>query len=132
MRLRGFSQQALAAAVTAAGVQVSQKAVSNWIKGATPRSDAAQALARVFGIDVDVVTDDSFSLPEETLTADYAGYKVTPALMAKVRSNALHESPGGYIVAPPKAKITELLLRVRSMQKEIQQLHDDLENILSP
>jgi transcriptional regulator with XRE-family HTH domain len=60
LRLRnGMSQAGLAELVGA-----SQRAVSDWEKHTTPRAAHLVKLAELFGVSVDVLTDDAAGLPD--------------------------------------------------------------------
>lgn len=63
---RGWSQKDLAREIT----KVSGSAVSGWERGAIPAMDAAFRLARLFGLSLDDLADDTKDLPTERLPAE--------------------------------------------------------------
>ena len=65
---------------------IAQTTVGRWLAGKSiPYDRTAQRLADYFGIDDSVLLNDEFELPENSLVADFRGYKVTPELTKKIR-----------------------------------------------
>jgi len=78
---RNLTQEELGRALN-----IAQTTVGRWLAGKSlPYDRTAKRLADYFGIDDMVLLNDEFALPENSLVADYHGYKVTPELTKKMR-----------------------------------------------
>jgi transcriptional regulator with XRE-family HTH domain len=78
---RNLTQEELGKALN-----IAQTTVGRWLAGKSlPYDRTATRLADYFGIDDMVLLNDEFELPENSLVADYRGYKVTPELTKKMR-----------------------------------------------
>lgn len=78
---RNLTQEELGKAL-----DIAQTTVGRWLAGKSlPYDRTAKRLADYFGIDDMVLLNNEFDLPENSLVANYHGYKVSPELTEKMR-----------------------------------------------
>lgn len=135
---RGWSQRALARELNARGVTVSQRAVSGWEEGAEPRPEMVAALASLFGVSTELLTDEKQHLPlptdSEIIAASDTPVDTETAQRLSERIGGVAERIRAFAESHPKAETVAQVIVIEELESLLghaQGLVESLERIKS-